>query len=70
MPILRWLGFSRVMSLPSIDDRAGGRRLEAGDHAQHRGLAAAGRAEEGDELALLDVEVEVLDDRGLAEGLS
>ena len=62
MPMLRWFGFSRVTSLPSITDRARGRLLEAGDHAQHRRLAAAGRPEEGDELAALDVEVEVLHD--------
>ena len=40
-----------------------GRRLEAGDHAQSRRLAAAAGAEKGDELAALDGEVEVLDDR-------
>ena len=51
MPMLRWLGFSRVTSLPPIDDGACRRLLEAGDHPQHRRLAAAGRAEEGDELA-------------------
>ena len=32
--------------------------LEPGDHAQRRGLAAARRTQEGDELALADVEVE------------
>ena len=68
MPMLRWLGFSRVTSLPAIDDRAGGRLLEAGDHAQHGGLAAARRPEEGDELAGADIEVEVLHDGGCAEG--
>src|SRR5262249_49341714 len=36
-------------------------RLEAADHAQGCGLAAAGRAEKGDELALLDREGEVVD---------
>ena len=35
--------------------------LEAGDHAQRRRLAAAGRPEEGDELAALGGEDEVLD---------
>ena len=33
--------------------------LEARDHAQRRRLAAAGRAEEGDEFALGDVEIEI-----------
>ncbi len=46
--------------LAADDDGAGGRLLEAGDHAQHGGLAAAGRAEEGDELAGADIEVEIL----------
>ncbi len=58
MPTLRWFGRRPVTSLAVDADRAGGRRLEAGDHAQRRGLAAAGRAEERDELAALDVEVE------------
>ena len=34
--------------------------LEAGDHAQRRRLAAAGRADEDHELAVLDLEVEVV----------
>ena len=37
---------------------AAGGLLEAGDHAQRRGLAAARRAEQGEELAGLDVEVD------------
>ena len=42
---------------PATCDRAGVRLLEAGDQAQQRRLAAAGRAEEGDELAALDAEL-------------
>jgi hypothetical protein len=38
-----------------------GDRLEAGDHAQRRRLAAAGRAKEADELPLGDVEREAVD---------
>ena len=38
-------------------DRARGRLLEAGDHPQRRRLAAAARAEQGEELALGDVEI-------------
>jgi hypothetical protein len=38
-----------------------GRFLEACQHAQQRGLAAARRAEQGEELALVDVEREVVD---------
>src|SRR5690606_34129477 len=37
--------------------------LEARDHAQQRGLAAAGGADEDDEFAVRDVEVDALDDR-------
>ena len=33
------------------DDRAGGRRVEAGDHLQERALSAAGWADQADELA-------------------
>ena len=40
--------------LPALRD------VEAGDQAKQRGLAAARRAEEGEELARLDVEVDVL----------
>ena len=39
-------------------DRALGAVLEAGEHAQGGGLAAAGGADEHHELAVLDVEVE------------
>lgn len=38
-------------------DRAGCRLFEIGDDPQERRLAAAGRADEGDEIALLDGEV-------------
>ena len=41
-----------VMSCPSTRMVPAVGRLEAGDHAQDRGLAAAGRAEQRDELAL------------------
>ena len=42
-------------------DGAAGGRLEAGDHAQRRRLAAAGRTEHGEELAVGDAEVGVVD---------
>jgi hypothetical protein len=42
-------------------DLALGGLLEAGDHARSGGLAAARRAEHGEELAALDVEVRVVD---------
>ena len=38
-----------------------------GDGVQQRGLAAAGGAEEDDELACLDLEIEVLQDLEIAE---
>ena len=43
---------------------------DAGDHAHHRGLAAARRSEQGDELALGDVEVETIDRDRRAERLA
>ena len=45
---------------PVDTDFAGCRILEAGDHAQRRGLAAAGRADENDEFAVLDGETQIL----------
>ena len=46
-------------------DLAGGGFLETGDHPQGRGLAAARRADQHDELAVVDVEVDA-GDRGRA----
>ena len=43
--------------------------LEAGDHAQRRGLARAGRAEHREELAVRDVEVDAGDRLHVAEAL-
>ena len=42
-------------------DVAGGRLLEAGDQAQAGGLARAGGAEHGEELARRDVEIDAVD---------
>src|SRR5262249_19026280 len=42
---------------PVDADFARGRVLETGNHAQRRRLAAAGGTDEGDELAVVDVEV-------------
>ena len=50
-------------------DRALGRLLEAADHPQRRRLAAAGRAEEREEAAPLDLEREVVDGGDLVEPL-
>ena len=43
------------------DDRAGGRLVEPCDEPQRRRLAAAGRAEQRDELALLELEVDAVE---------
>ena len=50
-------------------DFAAGRFLEAGDHPQQRRFAAARRADEDDELAVDDLEVDVLEDADGAERL-
>ena len=49
-----------VDHLPVDADFAGGRILEARDHAQRRGLAASRRPDEHDEFAVLDGEGQVL----------
>ena len=50
-------------------DGAAGGQLEAGEHAQHRRLAAARRPEEHEELAVGDLEVEGVDRGDVAEAL-
>ena len=55
--------------LAAEQDAAGGRVLEAADHAQRRGLAAPGRAEHREERAALDREREAVDRRHLPEAL-
>ena len=47
----------RTPSSSPNDDRPGARRLQPGEAPQRRGLAAPARAEEDEELALLDLEV-------------
>ena len=49
-----------VDALAADADLAGGDVLEPGDQAQQRGLAAAGRPDEDDELAVGDVEVDAV----------
>ena len=51
MATLRSAGGSRWIGRPLDGDGAVGRRLEAGDHAQRRGLAAARRAQQRHGLA-------------------
>ena len=46
------------LDAPAVEQHlAGGRPVEAGDDAQQRALAAARRAEDGDEVVLGDLEV-------------
>ena len=52
----RSYGGTPVMSWPSMKILPDGRRLEAGQHAQQRRLAAARAAEQAEDLALVDVE--------------
>ena len=61
-------GRHRVHRLAADQQLAGGDLLQPGDHAQQGGLAAAGRADEDDQLAVLDGERDVADGLDPAEG--
>jgi hypothetical protein len=50
------------------EDFPGGGLFKAGDHAQHGGLAAARRAQEGDKLPVLELFVKLAEDQVAAEG--
>ena len=64
------LGRRHLVHDPAADpEHAGGDVLEAGDHPQQRGLAAAGGADEDDELAVVDREIDAADDLDPAEML-
>src|SRR5439155_25786198 len=56
----------RIDDLAGQHDTASAGLLEAGDRAQGRGLAAAGRAEQREELAASDAEADAVDRRHLA----
>ncbi len=62
MAMPRLSGGTSLMRLPLRMQVARRDGFEAGDHAQQRGLAAAGRADEDGELAVLDGDVDALDD--------
>ena len=63
-------GGRRGGNVAAIDQHAAGTRvLEPRDDAQQRGLAAAGRADEDDEFAVLHVEVDALQHVDVAERL-
>ncbi len=71
MPILRFSGGSAqparpTTASPSFTMPSSG-HLEARHQPQQRGLAAAGRAEQREELAVGDLEAHALDRAGLAE---
>ena len=65
-PMFRFRGGRQVTSWSSKYDPAAARLDEPGDHPQRRRLAAAGRSEQRDELAVGDVQVEPVDGDGLA----
>ena len=53
----RWCG-ATAAHLHAVDEDAAAARLrETGEHAQQRGLAAAGGADQREHLALVDVEL-------------
>ena len=57
------LGRRQVVTSCAADQRSpAGDVLEARDQAQQRRLSAAGGADEDDELAVVDVEIDALDD--------
>jgi hypothetical protein len=59
-----------VVHHPAIKpDLALARCFKPGQHAQGRGLAAAGRAHDGHELALADFQVHLLDGDEVAKAL-
>ena len=69
----RHVAFARgqvVDPLAGDHDVAGGRPLQSRDHAQHRGLAASGGAEQAHDFAMADLEIRLIDrDEAVAEAL-
>ena len=70
MAMSRALGGTLFTTLVADQDLAGGDLLQAGDHAQQRGLAAAGRTDQDDELAVVDGDVHAVDHLVAPEGLA
>ena len=65
------VGRRHVVDQLAVDaDLAAGRPVEPGDLPQQRGLAAAGRADEDHELAVDDLEVDVVQHVDRAEGFA
>ena len=69
MPKSRAAGGRLETSRPPMLDCPRCLRIETGDRAQQRGLAAAGRAEEADELAGHHIQRDVIQRRECAEFL-
>ena len=65
----RSFGGRSVTTRSPIEISPVGDLLEAGDHAQQRGLAAAGRADEHHELAVADLERHLVDRDDVAAAL-
>ena len=64
------LGGRQLIDPPPADGKlARADRLQPGDDAQQRGLAAARGADEDAELAILHLEIDVVQDLDIAEGL-
>ncbi len=63
----RSYGGTPVMSSPSMKMRPERRRLEAAQHAQQRGLAAARGAQQTENLALVDLQADIVDGLEVAE---
>jgi len=56
-----FLGRKAGHVLPGDFDPARGGHDEAAEHPQERGLAAAGRAEDGEEITILEAQIEGVD---------
>jgi hypothetical protein len=65
MPMSRLCGGAVERALAQHDFTGSG-GLEAGQHHQAGGLAGAGRSQQGEEFTLADIQIEILDDQGLA----
>ena len=61
----------RLGDVDAVDqDLTAARPLEPGEHAQGRGLAASGRAEQREELTRLDLQIDSVDGRDAVEVLA
>ena len=61
------IGGQRADVFAVEQDFSAGGHIEARDHAERSGLAAAGRAEQRNEFALADVQIHVVDDADAVE---